>query len=81
MTKGQQSPTFIRKGAFINNMTVWAASCAAGVFVGLRYNAPDLGGPSGGDSRRRSGKWASLTLAAAGPLDITHAMELRSECG
>lgn len=58
-----------------------------GIFVGLRYNAPDLNGPSGGGGGgggfgRRSGKWASLTMAAAGaPVMDTHRMlELRSEC-
>jgi hypothetical protein len=54
----------------------------AGVFVGLRYNAPDLGGSSygGSDSRRRSGKWASLTLAAASPMEGARIVDMRSKC-
>jgi len=49
------------------------------VFVGLRYNAPDLGRPSGGDYRRRSGKWASLTLAAPPALDMPRVVHVMSE--
>lgn len=54
----------------------------AGVFVGLRYNAPDLGGSSGSDQqRRRSGRWASLTLAAASsPFDGARIVDMRSPC-
>jgi hypothetical protein len=52
-----------------------------GVFVGLRYNAPDLDGSSGSDQqRRRSGRWASLTLAAASsPFDGARIVDMRSE--
>lgn len=49
--------------------------------MGLRYNAPDLDGSSSGDQqRRRSGRWASLTLAAASsPFDGARIVDMRSE--
>ena len=51
----------------------------AGVFVGLRYNAPDMGS-SGGDCRCRSGKFASLTLMASAPaVDVVRMADGRSE--
>jgi hypothetical protein len=54
-------------------------AAAAGVFVGLRYNAPDISGSSGA-AGRRSGKWASLTLASAAPMDGARIVDIRSEC-